>query len=102
VPCEPPPITTYAGTVDGDPDSRVVASLVGGELEASNQQGFLVLTQQNIVNTLTLNAVGQAALGTMVGAPLGTHIYGQFVVYSDNTYTTIVAVSNVTDSIVVQ
>ena len=35
VPSEPPPITTYRGTVDGDPDSRVVASLVGGELEAS-------------------------------------------------------------------
>jgi hypothetical protein len=65
--------------------------------------GRRVLVQQDAVHTLVLNSLGQSTQGGLVGpqAPLGMHVYCQFVEYTDATFQTIAAVSNVTDTLVV-
>jgi hypothetical protein len=102
-PAQAKPTGLFVRKLYGTPGAHVRHLRANGNDELASVQGFRVLVQQDAVHVHVLNDVGQSTQGGLVGAqaPIGMHVYCQFVEYTDTTFQIIAAVSNVTDTLVV-
>ena len=100
-PAQAKPTGLFVRKLYATPGAHVRHLRANGNDELASVKGFRVLVQQDAMHVLI--GVGQSTHGGLVcaQAPIGMHVYCQFVESTDATFQIIAAVSNVTDPRVV-